>query len=85
MRDKAVQAGGIDKKDVMRAAENANEIAAMFGRNLRFEYKEEAGLMQVTVTDTDKDEVIRKIPSDEMVRFVEHIKDLLGATFDEFL
>ncbi|MEA4881113.1 MAG: flagellar protein FlaG [Synergistaceae bacterium] len=39
-------------------------------------------MYQVSVIDTSKDEVVRKIPSDEIVRFLENIKELFGALLD---
>ncbi|NLD96573.1 MAG: flagellar protein FlaG, partial [Synergistaceae bacterium] len=39
-------------------------------------------IYQVSVIDTAKDEVIRKIPADEVVRFIERIKDMFGAMLD---
>lgn len=64
------------------AVDQANEISVMFDRGLRFEYRREADVYQVSVIDTAKDEVVRKIPPDEVVRFIERIKDMFGAMLD---
>jgi uncharacterized FlaG/YvyC family protein len=53
-----------------------------FDRSLKYEYKKEADIYQVSVIDTSKDEVVRKIPPDEVVRFMENIKELFGALLD---
>jgi len=64
------------------AVEQANTLSVMFDRSLKFEYRKEADMYQVSVIDTVKDEVVRKIPPDEVVRFIESIKDMFGALLD---
>jgi uncharacterized FlaG/YvyC family protein len=64
------------------AVNQANSLSKMFDRSLKFEYRQEADIYQVSVIDTSKDEVVRKIPPDEVVRFIESIKDLFGAMLD---
>ena len=64
------------------AVEQANSLSVLFDRSLKFEYRQEADIYQVSVIDTSKDEVVRKIPPDEVVRFIESIKDLFGAMLD---
>jgi len=70
------------EEDLKDAVDQANDIAVMFDRGLKFEYRKEADIYQVSVIDTAKDEVIRKIPADEVVRFIERIKDMFGAMLD---
>ncbi len=67
---------------VREAVVQANELAVVFSRSLRYEYRKEADVYQVSVIDTSKDQVVRKIPSDEVVRFVENIRALFGALLD---
>ena len=70
------------EEDLKDAVDLANDIAVTFDRGLKFEYRKEADIYQVSVIDTAKDEVIRKIPADEVVRFIERIKDMFGAMLD---
>ncbi len=72
----------LKEENVKHAVEQANDLAVMFDRNLKFEYRKEADIYQVSVIDTAKDEVVRKIPPDEVVRFMENIKELFGAMLD---
>ena len=67
---------------VSRAVDRANRLSAAFDRGLKFEYRREADIFQVSVIDTSKDEVVRKIPPDEVVRFIERVRDLFGALID---
>jgi flagellar protein FlaG len=39
-------------------------------------------MYQVHVVDTIRDEVIRKIPPDELIRFIAYINEMLGALLD---
>lgn len=72
-----------DEKQMAQLLEQAEKMANVFGRNLKFRYRKEADVYQVEVIDAQTDEIVRKIPSDEMVRFIENINDMLGALFDE--
>jgi len=70
------------EKQLQDAVEQANNLSMVFDRTLKFEYCQDADIYQVSVIDTSKDEVVRKIPPDEVVRFIESIKDLFGAMLD---
>ena len=72
----------VTEESLRNAVEQANSLSVMFDRSLKFEYRQEADIYQVSVIDTSKDEVVRKIPPDEVVRFIESIKDLFGAMLD---
>ena len=72
----------VSEEQVQDAVAQANKLAVAFDRSLKYEYKKEADVYQVSVIDTSKDEVVRKIPPDEVVRFLESIKDLFGALLD---
>lgn len=56
-------------------------------RELRFELREEAGIYQVTVLDTSRNEndprrVVRRIPPEETIRFIENIREMTGLILD---
>ena len=70
------------ERELQSAVEQANAVSVMFDRSLKFEYRREADIYQVSVIDTAKDEVVRKIPPDEIVRFIESIKEMFGALLD---
>jgi len=72
----------LTEESLKNAINQANTLAVAFDRSLKFEYQQEADIYQVSVIDTSKDEVVRKIPPDEVVRFIERIKELFGALFD---
>ena len=65
------------------ALENYQKLAALHFRHLRFTIREEADLIQVVVTESNgEDRIIRKIPSDEIVRLIERHNEILGFLFD---
>lgn len=72
----------VSEEQVRHAVDHANKVAKAFDRSLKFEYRKEANIYQVSVIDTTKDEVVRKIPPDEVVRFMERIGEIFGALFD---
>jgi len=72
----------VTEEKLKDAVEQANSLSVMFDRSLKFEYRQEADIYQVSVIDTSKNEVVRKIPPDEVVRFIERVKDLFGAMLD---
>ncbi len=69
-------------EQIRKAARQAQEIAQAFDRSLRFEVREEAGLVQVSVVDTVTDSVVRKIPPDYIVHFMAHVREMFGAMLD---
>ena len=69
-RNKAGEAGKI-----------AEKLPLMPSSKLKFEYREETDVFQITVTN-DGDEVIRKIPGDSILRVIENIDRMLGFRID---
>ncbi len=51
-------------------------------RHLEYEVMEEADIVQVQVVNTDDGTVVRKIPSDEIVKLVEQIRAMLADRFE---
>jgi flagellar protein FlaG len=72
----------IDERALRETLAQAEKVAQAFNRQLRFEVKTEADLIQVQVVNASDGKVIRKIPPDEVVRMVERVNELLGALFD---
>ena len=51
-------------------------------RHLEYEVIEEADIVQVQVVNTDDGTIVRKIPSDEIVKLVEQIHAMLADRFE---
>ena len=70
---------GKDKlKEALSAAKRLTEYS---NSRLKFEYQEDADVFQVSVVD-GKDDVIRKIPPDSVLRMIENLKRFKGTTLD---
>ena len=50
--------------------------------NISFEYDSKLQESYISIKDNDTGKVIRKIPSEEALKFREGIKELLGILFD---
>jgi|GEM_PF-2510060 len=60
------------------AVKEAREALAAHGVELRFRIRKENGAVQVEVRDPETNEVIRKIPEDELLRLSTRIRDFSG-------
>jgi flagellar protein FlaG len=70
-----------DKDRLKTAMKAADKLTAMSNKRLKFEYREEADVYQVTVID-ENDEVVRKIPADSILSVIENIERMLGLSID---
>jgi len=70
-----------DKNRLKEATKAADKLTEFSNRRLKFEYQEDADVFQVSVVDGNN-EVIRKIPTDEMIKMMENIERLLGLSVD---
>ena len=65
------------------AIEKLNETANIFHRSLKFSINEDAKRTKISVINTDTKEVIREIPSEEVLDMVTRMRDYLGLIFDK--
>ena len=72
-----------DKDRLKEALKAADRLSEYSNRRLKFEYQEEADIFQVSVVDgKDGEEVIRKIPTDSILRMIENLKQFVGVSLD---
>ena len=66
------------------ALEKALEVVDLLcpRRHLKYEVIEEADLVQVQVVNSDDGSIVRKIPSDDIVKLVEQIHAMLANRFE---
>jgi len=62
--------------------ERLNDHMRQMQRSLRFSVDDYSGRIVVKVVDKDTEEVIRQIPSDEMLAIMKHISEFDGLIFD---
>lgn len=77
--NQAVQAiGKLDASTVKSAAEQINKFLQQFDRNLQFSVDEETGVHVVKVIDSQSSEVIRQMPTEEMLAIAKALDKLQG-------
>ena len=67
------------------ALKNLNSSSEIIQSGLRFEKFEDSGEWVVKVVKIDNGEVIRQYPSEETLKIVKGIKEMLGAIFDKIV
>jgi uncharacterized FlaG/YvyC family protein len=76
------EAASADEKDRAKdSTKIAEKLSKMSNRKLKFEYREEADVYQITVVNEDE-EVVRKIPADSILRVIENIERMRGISID---
>jgi uncharacterized FlaG/YvyC family protein len=70
------------RETVMDLVKRSAELLSMFDRELKYELKDDAGVVQMQVIDSRDGRVVRKIPSDEIFKFIEHIKSQIDDRVD---
>jgi flagellar protein FlaG len=78
--DDVAKDGNVDRKEAMDRIEQA---AVIFNRKIRLEVEEDLNIMIVKVIDSDSGEVIRQIPSEELVELSKNAKDLKGLLINK--
>ena len=67
------------------ALQNLNSSSEIIQSGLRFEKFEDSGEWVVKVVKIDNGEIIRQFPSEETLKIVKGIKEMLGAIFDKMV
>lgn len=81
--DNKVDARPAETTEIESAVEEVSDFVQASTRNLNFSFNEESNRNVVKVTDSQTGELIRQIPSEEVLRLSERIRDLqtdVGAT-----
>ena len=83
----AVPLSGSQVQDSREALEemvsDINNFVQNVNRELQFTVDEDVGETVITVIDKSNDEVIRKIPSDEMLALRKNMDEMIGLMFSE--
>jgi len=70
------------RETVAELVKRSAELLSTFDRQLKYEVKEDAGVVQVQVIDPRDGRVVRKVPADEVIKFLEHIKNQIDDRVD---
>lgn len=69
---------GVNSNELKKATENLNKVVNLYASELKFTIDDSTGIDVVKVINTDTKEVIRQIPSEEMIKIAESIDRLKG-------
>lgn len=69
----------VDAEDL---AQKMNQVATVFNTSLTFSVDKPTGKTVIKVLDTETDEIIRQIPTEEMLRLVGKMRSMMGMLLD---
>lgn len=72
-----------DEDEVARMVEDVQEMARVFQRELEFRVEDDLDRTVVQVKDRQNDEVIRQIPSEQMLELARNMERIRGLLFNE--
>ncbi|WP_413692405.1 flagellar protein FlaG [Psychromonas sp. KJ10-2] len=72
----------LSAEEITQTVQEMNEFLHDMKRNLSFSVDDELGKSVIIVKDSDSDEVIRQIPSEELVVLRKKMDDVAGILFD---
>lgn len=67
-----------ERNQLDKTVEQANDRLRLDNRTLRFRINEDSGDIQVQIIDSERDKVIRSIPSDEMIKLSARMREFSG-------
>jgi len=71
------------KQELQELTQKLNKEMAPLNPDIKFSYNDRVNELVVNVVDKNTDKVIRKIPSDEALKIMEKMRELVGALFDD--
>ena len=72
----------LSSEDVTETIDEMNSFLQSMNRNLSFSIDEQLGQSVIVVKDSESDEAIRQIPSEELVVLRKKMDDVVGILFD---
>jgi len=73
----------VDSKSIIDAVDKANKLVLIFDQSIKFTYNSKVGDNYVDIIDNNTQEVIRKIPTEDMRRFLESVANAVGIIVDK--
>ena len=69
--------------DMEKLTKELNHVAQKENLDISFGYNDKIDKVFINIVDKNSGDVIRKLPSEEAIKFAEGMKDLLGKLFDK--
>jgi len=73
----------ITKEKLQDLTAKLNKEMAPLNPDIKFQFNDKVNELVVNVVDKHTDKIIRKIPSDEALKIMEKMRELVGALFDD--
>ncbi len=73
----------ISSQDVDKLLDGLNQAASNVDNRVSFSYNEKTKRILMRISDPVTKEIVKQIPSREMIRILENIHDLVGMFIDE--
>lgn len=73
----------LNPQEISDAVDKANKLVLIFDKSTRFVYNQKLGVNFIDIVDNYTNEVIKRIPSEEMRRFMEAVETAVGMIVDE--
>jgi len=71
------------KQELQDLTHKLNKEMAPLNTDIKFTYDDKINNLVVNVIDKNTDRIIRKIPSEEALKIMEKMRELVGALFDD--
>ncbi len=68
---------------IQKTVDTLNKAAASIDARVSFNYSEETKRVIMKIVDQETNEVVRQVPTQEMVRLLERINEMTGLIVDE--
>jgi uncharacterized FlaG/YvyC family protein len=72
----------LSKETQEKALSQTVELLSLFDRELKYEVLKDAGIVQIQVIDANDGRVVRKIPADEVIKFIQAMKEKIDDRLD---
>jgi uncharacterized FlaG/YvyC family protein len=72
----------LDREGRKKALSQAADLLSAFDRELKYEVLEEAEVVQIQVIDVKTGRIVRKIPADEVIKFIKTMKEKIDDRVD---
>jgi len=73
----------ITKEELQQLTHKLNKEMEILNPDIKFQFNDKVDELVVNVIDKKTDRVIRKFPSDEALRIMEKMRELVGILFDD--
>lgn len=72
-----------DKQELDKVQQELNKELGSLNVEAKFGFDDESGSMYVSIYEKDSEKLLRKIPSDEVMRMMSKMKELMGSIIDK--